>query len=133
MLWEYVRSLWVRRNEVIHGANEEEERQVRRMRLERQVEDLYDGRPRVGNKSALFANSKSEMLRKGSTHLKNWIKRVETAVRVEERRRLRTRRNRNTIRRWLVQREGPQTCSPTRTEIDTITQGLMELTLKDTG
>ena len=52
------------RNRLIHGANEEEQREIERERLEQQASDLYDNRPDVGKRKALFTQTKAQILQK---------------------------------------------------------------------
>ena len=73
IVWNYIDGLWRFRNGLIHGANEEEQREMERERLEQQALDLYDKRPDVGKRQALFKPTKGQILRKNMLHLETWI------------------------------------------------------------
>ena len=48
LVWTYVKSFWVHRNERVHGSDLEEQRQVRRMRVEAEAKRQYGEKPDVG-------------------------------------------------------------------------------------
>ena len=138
IVWKYIDGQWKFRNGLIHGANEEEQREIERERLEQQASDLYDNRPDVGKRKALFTQTKAQILRKNILHLKTWIDNVTIAERAEKRRRERVKKSKTTIRYWLVARqqnkrqrvEGP---AGQATTIEAVTEMMKQLTLKDTG
>ena len=76
-----------------------------RLRLERVVRDIYGNRPKVGNKRTLFHKSVTEILKCSTFYLENWIRDVETAAKVAERKAARVRERNGSIRRYLVRKE----------------------------
>ena len=138
IVWNYIDGLWRFRNGLIHGANEEEQREMERERLEQQASDLYDKRPDVGKRQALFKPTKGQILRKNMLHLETWIRNVKIAAKAEKRRCERVKKSKTTIRYWLVARQQhkrQRVDKPTEqnTTVDAITEMMKQLTLKDTG
>ena len=52
-VWTYVKSFWINRNKLVHGKDDREQRQVRRLRVEAEVTKTYDEQPNVGQSAAL--------------------------------------------------------------------------------
>ena len=138
IVWYYVEGLWRFRNGLIHGVNEEEQREMERERLEQQASDLYDNRPEVGRRKTLFTPTKGQILRKNMQHLETWVRNVQIATKTEKRRRERVKKSKTTIRYWLVARQQnkrQRTDKPkeSNTTVEEITEMMKQLTLKDTG
>ena len=138
IVWDYIDGQWNFRNGLIHGANEEEQHEIERERLEQKASDLYDDRPDVGKRKALFTPTKEQILRKNILHLKTWIGNVEIAAKAEEHRRKREKRSKKTIRYWLVarqrhKRQRVEEPIDQESTIEAVTERMKQLTLKDTG
>lgn len=103
LVWTYVKSFWIHRNKSVHGANEEEQRQVRRMRVEAAVRRKYGERPAVG-RSTVFRKPLHDMLQRSTRVMEAWMEEVETATRMEIHRQRNIAKSNNSIRRYMVKR-----------------------------
>ena len=101
-IWEFVRAQWDERNKIIHGANEEESKQLERLALKQEVEHIYDNRPAVGTQEEeLFGDTIEVILERPNQNLRGWMERIEVAAGAEASRQAREKSNRNKITRWL--------------------------------
>ena len=79
VVWDYIEGLWKFQNGLIHGVNEEEEREILREQMEKEASDLYNNCTTVGKIKFLFKQTKQNILRKSLQNLETWIRNVKIA------------------------------------------------------
>ena len=85
LVWSYVLGHWKHCNVMVNRENEEQERLIERKRLEQRVREVYSKRLSVGKRQNLYHRTIEDILTKTSHHLINWLKDVDTAIKVEKR------------------------------------------------
>ena len=87
----------------MHGKDNEEQRQVRQLRVEAEVTKTYNIQLDIGQSAAL-QKPLHEMLQRSTEVLKAWLKEVDKATRVEQQRKRNAAESINIIRRYCMKR-----------------------------